>query len=592
MVDLAALPPVAQNQAIEPARSNTVGLFDGRRKQMEDWWALCRALRGGTLEMRRAGDLYLPMDESERQDPKRYEARLARSTLFAAYNRSVKDIASRPFQKPVAVSELPEPLAKIETDADREGTSLNAFAWKLFDDACDRGMALFLVDHVPTTVDEEVDEEFELPDEGQQKPPEKQQPKESEEADGEKLAPPAKRFGKRRVKRARKMNLAEEEANDVRPYFVRIDPDNFVGARISKERGKDIIDELRVREWAYVDRNGAKDLLTERIRVWTRTTHEVWERNYGETTVQGSDMSAQAGQGDNTGFRLIQEPVPHGFPGDEIPLVVFYTNKLATLLARPPLEDLQHENVAHWNARSLQTAALRYGRDPVLVGRGLTKAEADGEGGNGGVPPRGPGVTLMTSSDGDWKFIEPAGTSLQAGETEIEKIEERMRAMGMAPLVETAGPDTATGEMRAESHQQSQAQAWAESLEWGIYEGFRKAARWQGTELPADFKVSVFRDFAIVAQRDKRLEVAQVDAAAHRITHKTYLEVAKDAGIYPDMDIEAEIALAEAEKPPPPAMFGGDPSDPQDPDDPQDSQNPNAPMAGGKMPPSTKKEAA
>lgn len=114
-------------------------------------WDLGDSLWGGTLEMRRQGEKYLPKEPMEKDV--NYWARRDRSILFNAFRETIETAASRPFSKPITLHEadkLDERLRLIENNADAEGTSLTQFSRSLFIDGCRYGRFHFLVDFPAT----------------------------------------------------------------------------------------------------------------------------------------------------------------------------------------------------------------------------------------------------------------------------------------------------------------------------------------------------------------------------------------------------------------------------------------------------------
>lgn len=472
---------------------DTIGVQNGSRKMMEDWWLLVRTLRGGTKAMRIAGPTYLPLTAQEMQKPTIYQSRLNGTRLFPAYDRAVVDLAAMPFQKAptlTGVELLPPQLAPMVENADRCGTSLWSFMRQIHEDAIDRGLGIFMVDSVPT--------------------------------DGT-------------------LTVPEAEAADVRPYFARIHPDNLVGFVAESKLGKERIVDLRIRETGTETINGI-DTITERIRHWDATTVELWERRTMTQQSQQAMATIAAGTSGGSAWVLLDRR-PHGFT-DGIPIVVHYTRKLGTLTAQPPLEDLAWENVAHWQSRSLQDEALKYCRSPILHGSGLSADDVKSR------PVLGAGATVLSQdTETEWRFVEITGSSLQAGERQIEKIEATIRALAMEPLVQNGGPDTATGELRADMRDKAAAQQWAEGLEWAFYEGFRMLCQWLNKPLPEDFDLTLFRDWAILgpgAAQD--VAMMQVDAREGRMSRRAYLEEMVRRGKRKEgFDIEAEMAEIDGE---------------------------------------------
>lgn len=502
-----------------------VGVFGTARFEMETWWDLVRTLRGGTEAIRRRGEVYLPRNDSERIHKDRYDARVKMSVLFEAYDQAVSMLAEKPFQQAVEVDKVAAPLDRIEANADRCGTSLTRFAQQMLDDLIDKGMALMLVDHVTPYVTE---------------------------PDGS----------------VRRMNLLEEDKRDARPYFVRIRPDNFIGGIVEIRGGREVVTNLRIRDWiTRADQNGVEQKY-ETVRVWTETTVETWERWFGTTSIDPADQQQRYAQGDGGRFEQTQAPTPHGFP-DGIPLVVVYSRKLGPLFAKPPLMNLAWQNILHWQSDSQQRWILAHSRAPILVGTGVSSDTARAK------PQIGAGATMMdTNENANLRYVETSGTALEAGRNDVHDIEQRMRILSGEPLVAQAkgsgygggsgGAATATGEIRAEVKVQAPLQAWVEALEWGLIDGYRLAARWRGMELPQDFGVRVFRDFAVTGMTGQNVQLMQADAREGRISTRTYLKAVNGLLYGDELDPEAEAELVAEQAPPAPLPGDIPPPVPQD----------------------------
>lgn len=471
------------------ADSKTVGLFSAARDEMErEGWDLVRALEGGTRAMREAGARYTPKTDIETRQPARYDRRLARSVLYPGFAKTVSKLSALPFHKAPAIrGELGPNRAKLVEDADRCGTSLPVFAKTIYADAIARGMGLFLVESIPTQID------------------------------------------------GRGMTLKEAADSDARPYFARIAPDNFLGAAFARVVNRSVLTEFRYREdveW------GVDGIARQRVRVWTHDTVEVWERELGSKTLD-RDAEAASDGGAGSGYALV-ETIAHGYGG--IPLVALYTQKVADLVAKPPLIDLAWLNVAHWNSRSMQGDALAYCRSPILKISGASTGVVDAQ------PVVGPGATVADRSEKlDVAFVEPAGTSLMAGEREIEMLRLEMEALGMTPLMAAAGPATATGEVRADANEKSEAQAWVEALEWAIHRGFELADGWRDEQTPEDFEFRLHKDSSLMAGRATDIPAIQAMYAANAITRETYIVEMQARGVLVTIeDAAAEVEALEA----------------------------------------------
>lgn len=488
---------------------NQVGTANLARQTMEKWWRMLRALHGGTEAMRLEREEYLPRDWRERRDVAIYEERLRRTFLFSGYANTIAKVVSRPFQRAISVDEIAPPLDLIENNADRSGTSLTDFAYRLYWDMWDRGFCCFLVDHVPGLARDESGEE-------------------------------------------RVLTLAEEQDLDVRPYFCRIDPDNLVGWRFEVHDGQEVLTELRIREYEIETNDDFSETEVERIRVWKPTTWELWERPVKTNSLEPTER-LRVDQGKAMGFTRKIAPTPHRFPGDRIPVVTAYAvDRLGVLFTQPPLLNLAYLNLEHWQSSSQQSWILHYARAPILAGRGMTREEAEA-----GIT-LGAGAAMWSSSDTfGLEYVEPAGTSMAAGRQHLVDIESRMQSMGMSPLVASAGPDTATGEMRDEVREQSQAQRAVEALEWALFQGYKLAGEWRGMEIPDDFNLAIWRDFNITARSGQDLATLTAMRGRGDLSLETFLtEVKKRAVLSNDLDVDEEIERIQTEKTENAATFG------------------------------------
>ena len=70
---------------------------------MKENWDLTGALLGGTKAMREAADAYLPREEGESTEG--YNARLARSFLFPAFQRTIAALVGKVFAEEVSLND-------------------------------------------------------------------------------------------------------------------------------------------------------------------------------------------------------------------------------------------------------------------------------------------------------------------------------------------------------------------------------------------------------------------------------------------------------------------------------------------------------
>lgn len=107
---------------------------------------MIRAVRGGTEALRAAGVKYLPKEPGESSES--YKRRLARSFLTNYTDKCAKNLASKPFTRPIVVkSERFQDLAdEYVKSVNGKGTSLTGLASTTFEDALWNGSSFIAVD--------------------------------------------------------------------------------------------------------------------------------------------------------------------------------------------------------------------------------------------------------------------------------------------------------------------------------------------------------------------------------------------------------------------------------------------------------------
>ncbi|MGP5757762.1 DUF4055 domain-containing protein [Pseudomonas aeruginosa] len=113
-----------------------------------------------------------------------------------------------------------------------------------------------------------------------------------------------------------------------------------------------------------------------------------------------------------------------------IPWVTFYTGRTGFMTAKPPLLELAHLNVKHWQSQSDQDNILHVIRVPILVRIGI-QAQYDNQGKV--IPPEfkvGTGSLTDLPKDGNLKYVEHTGKAVEAGRTALQDLLDEMRMAG------------------------------------------------------------------------------------------------------------------------------------------------------------------
>ncbi len=441
-------------------------------KAMAERWSLIHDLLGGTARMREAGKSWLPMET--REEALAYENRLERSYLYGALSDTIDKIVARPFTRQVIVrGNLPPVLEGVVDDPSMQGLDFTQFSRELFHDAVVHGIAHILID-------------FPRVGEG--------------------------------------LSLAEEKADEVRPYLVRVSAPDLIGWRSERRHGgRERLTEVRIREYRTESDGEWGDKETERVRVLRESEWQLWER---------------VGQRDE--WQMIDEGT-HTFGA--IPLVSLYIDPTGYMTADPPFDDLAWLNLAHWQSLSDQRNILRFARMPLLYQFGVSEEEIESE------ITIGPSQLIRSvNPDAKMGYVEHGGRAIESGDKDLRNLEAQMEVMGLQPLISKTGGATATGRALDESRTHSNIQAWIRGLENTLLEALAIAGRWSGVELPEDVAVDVFSDFGLTLKAEQDIRVLVDMRKSSLITHRTFLDEVKRRGLLSDaVDVGIEIEMVEEE---------------------------------------------
>ena len=222
---------------------------------------------------------------------------------------------------------------------------------------------------------------------------------------------------------------ADEIAAGVRPYSVIIKPDQVLGWKSVGQAGGQVLTQFRYLESVEEDdpENNFASKTIQQVRVLEIGKWAVWRKR----EVNGKAEWFVFEEGVTT--------LPL------IPLAVLYTKRTGFMTAKPPLMELAHLNVKHWQSQSDQDNILHVARVPLLVAIN----PGDTVDATGKMVPWE--MTIGTSSatrmgpDGDLKYVEHTGKAIEAGRVSLQDLEAQMRMAGGKLLQrEDSGTKTAT----------------------------------------------------------------------------------------------------------------------------------------------------
>lgn len=406
-----------------------------------------------------------------------YKARLASAVLFPAYSRTVLTLTGKPFSKPLGMSEnAPPQVIDWMQDADREGRNLHAFAAECMQTALGYGLGGILVDYPPV----------------------------------------------RRDPAARPMTQAEEAAASLRPYLVLVRPHQILGWRTARVGGATVLTQLRLMESAEED-DGLWGVRTiEQVRVLTPGRWEIWrkppEKDWPDAVLHDFGATSL----------------------DVIPFVPFYGERLGYMLGRPPLLEVAHLNVAHWQSASDQQTILHVARVPIL----FTKMLGDGVELKVGAST---GIAASTP-DADAKWVEHSGAAIGAGSEDLAALEERMRQAGAELLVIKPGQVTATQTATENAVGMCALQRITLDLQDALNAALALVSRY--ARLPEEATVSLFSDFGVSSLAEASADLLLRGADAGYISAETFRGEMRRRGVLSaEVDELEEVARLEAQGP-------------------------------------------
>ncbi|WP_223668007.1 DUF4055 domain-containing protein [Pasteurella canis] len=209
--------------------------------------------------------------------------------------------------------------------------------------------------------------------------------------------------------------LAEEKAMGARPYLVHIHPSLVLGFKTDRINGKRVFTQFRYRE--FIDEEFGEFGLrqVEQINV------------YECGRVRKFIKIENAKDGENDYYLHAEVELKHlGKTLDFIPIVPFITKQANHFgIGRPPLLELAHLNIKHWQSQSDQDNIVSVARVPILARTGVVEGTEFQIGGSIVELPR----------ESNLFYVEHSGNAIGAGKESIKELESQMLVAGAKLLV-------------------------------------------------------------------------------------------------------------------------------------------------------------
>lgn len=285
---------------------------------------------------------------------------------------------------------------------------------------------------------------------------------------------------------------AQERQAGVRPYFVRYPAGTVLGWKTRRTKGQIELTQLRLLESETVDDGEFGETSIEQVRVLRPGRWEVWRQN----EKRPDDW-------------FIHESGTTSL--DRIPFVFFYGLNTSFGVGRPPLLELAHQNVEHWQSSSDQQTILHVARVPILFMKGFEDEARLKIGASSAVKSK--------NQEAEIKYVEHTGAAISAGRQSILDLEERMRQTGAEMLVRRTGKVTATQIRGEEGSQQCVLQRIVEVFGKSLALCLDLMASWVGTQQSAS--ASLYKDFSAADLGEASAQLLLDMSVAGKLSNET-----------------------------------------------------------------------
>ncbi len=337
------------------------------------------------------------------------------------------------------------------------------------------------------------------------------------------------------------VSLADQRSKNIRPYWVRIPPENLIAAEAIRINGVETLTHIRFLEYETV-RDGFEESEEVYIRVM-ELVDLIGDNNPDDFRVEYRRYKKTKKSISGINWELIEGPVTTDLK--VISLVTFYTNRKGFMESKPPLLDLAYLNVTHWQSGSDQRSILTVSRFPMLAGSGITDYENE-------KTIVGPyGLLLADDPQGRFYYVEHSGAAIAVGRTDMKDLEESMALYGAQLLKPRPDRETATARSLDEAATTSNLQR----MTFGFMDAMEQAMLLTANMIGKDEggSVRVNTDFSINETEIVDLQTLVTARKDREISHEAFIAELKRRGVlHEDFMVADDLKLLFSEKLPEP----------------------------------------
>jgi hypothetical protein len=398
-------------------------------------WEIMKAVTEGTEYLRENSEAFLPLEPREDYDA--YLARVNRSVFSPFTQRLIRAATGLVLRKPISLIGDPYWTDMFKMDVDGCGSDLDEYARRLLMCSLTYGQSHILVDYP---------------------------------------APSGAR------------SLAEERAQDRRPYWIEIDPNNIYGWRLDRESNYGNLVQVRIAEKAVLPDGEFGEKIYDQMRVIEPGRYRVFRKKETVEDLYEDDGGGYAGDMSSPAGAKDYELAESGsFSLGEIPLVTVYSGKVENLVSKPPLLDIAYLNLAHFQRQADLIHSLHVASQPMLVMEGYDDQTKD--------LAVSVNYAMATQPGNKIYYVEPASSAFDAQSAEIKELQMQMATLGISTLSQQKFVAESADARRLDRVDTNSMLAMVSmELEQKLQKAFNLSAQYVGIEPP---EVKISRDFDI-----------------------------------------------------------------------------------------------
>jgi len=407
-----------------------------------------------------------------------YNDRLSSNVLHNMFDITLKTLVGRPFSEPVILKDdVPDEIKNIEDDIDLCGNGITTVCRDWFSEGLAKFHGYLLVDF----------------------------PSDDDEYDDQ---------GNERTR-----TLADDEKEGRRPYWKLYRTEDVIAVYYEIVNGKKKYTHVRVDD-SFVERQGFEEVFVKQIRVMEPGKVELWRVK----DTKGQEEKWYKHREFETDLQ-------------EIPLVDFKAGSGD----KPPLDDLAHLNIRHWQSNSDQINILTVARFPMLAASGMTERTQN----EMKIGPRQ--FLSMREPNGKYYYVEHRGSAIKEGWNDLEYLEKTMASYGAEFLKNRPGNSTATARALDSAEATSELLDYVVRFEDAVQTALKYTAMFWKKDDGGSVRIN--KDVSMSAEQARQMDALNMARNNGDISHERYIDELIRLGVLStDFDREANVRETEAER--------------------------------------------